>query len=262
MLGKAPVRTVLTWPQTIRPTFLVKEWTSWSKAGREFGYPVRTKHWGLQMMLTFIFTVVSISSEWLLLLSPTPEVLHVVLDTSEVQAVSQGLVVDQSLCGWTPVHICPGSEKTDRWCWFWMVHFKWLKFQMDFRHWCGNRDVRSQHGDQQHVVVGSGTAHLLQTGFTNALFLVGMISASVVLFVFRIKVICTLIFFYIYQASYSRRKYKGRGRWAEWPERPTSWWQTWQRSTGSPPQATPTCCSTWSLGATLWRQMMRTGKEM
>lgn len=32
-----------------------------------------------------------------------------VLDTSEVQAVSQGLVVNQSLRGRTPVHICRGN---------------------------------------------------------------------------------------------------------------------------------------------------------
>lgn len=41
-----------------------------------------------------------------------PEILHMVLHSSEVQAVSQGLVVDQSLRGRTPVHICRGA--TDR----------------------------------------------------------------------------------------------------------------------------------------------------
>lgn len=37
-----------TWPHTIRPTFLVKAWTRWRIAGREFGAPVITRHCGLE----------------------------------------------------------------------------------------------------------------------------------------------------------------------------------------------------------------------
>lgn len=40
--------TIRTWPQSIRPTFLVKAWTRWRSAGRQFGAPVMTKHWGLK----------------------------------------------------------------------------------------------------------------------------------------------------------------------------------------------------------------------
>lgn len=47
-------------------------------------------------------------------------------------------------------------------------------------------------------MVGSGTAHLLQTVFTNALFLVGMISALVVLFVFIVKVLFVHSFSFIF----------------------------------------------------------------
>lgn len=42
-------------------------------------------------------------------ISNSPEVLNMVLDSGEVQTVSQGLVVDQSLGGRTPVHIYKGN---------------------------------------------------------------------------------------------------------------------------------------------------------
>ncbi len=47
------VLTTRTWPHTIRPTFLVKEWTRWRRAGRELGAPVITRHCGLEETHTF-----------------------------------------------------------------------------------------------------------------------------------------------------------------------------------------------------------------
>lgn len=77
-----------------------------------------------------------------------PEILHMVLDSSEVQAVSQGLVVDQSLRGWTPVHICRGATNRgnrlaalswDGWA-LNGFNFRWVSHR-----WCENRDEWGQH---------------------------------------------------------------------------------------------------------------------
>lgn len=57
-----------------------------------------------------------------------------------------------------------------------------------------------------------------------------------------------------YLVSYMLHKYIERAQWHKWWELPTSWWQTWHRSTTGLQKVTPTCYNIWMQVSNLFKE--------